>query len=132
MNDFNNVIDLVEIEIVDEVEPKMVQETLSRMGIANKKDKVLYPSCYLYEENGFYYIAHFKELFALRDGGFNNLSDSDLERRNAIIFCLERWGLIRVTYPEQISNHEMFVFILPYKERGSWTITHKYKGSRNV
>lgn len=127
MTDFEDVIDLVEVEFCEGINPKMVQETLSRMGIADKKNKVLYPSCYLYEENGSYFIAHFKELYALREDGFNNISEDDLERRNAIIFCLENWGMVNVIYPEQIENHEMFVFILPHKERHSWKIIHKYK-----
>ena len=125
--EFEDIIDLVEIVINRGTDPKLIRETLSRMGIANKKEKILYPSCYLYEEDGIYFIAHFKELFALREGGFNNLSEDDIERRNAIIFCLEKWGLIKVVYPEQIENHEMFVFILPHSEKESWKINHKYK-----
>lgn len=127
MKDFNDIIDLVEVELAEGVDVKVIKETLSRMGIANKKEKILYPSCYLYEEDGCYFIAHFKELYALRENGFNNLSEKDLDRRNAIIFCLEKWGLIEVVYPEQIENHEMFVFILPYSEKHSWKINHKYK-----
>lgn len=129
MTDFEDIIDLVEVELCENINPKMVKETLSRMGIADKKNKVLYPSCYLHEEDGIYFIAHFKELYALRENGFNNVSDEDIERRNAIIFCLERWGLVKPIYPEQIDNHEMFVFILPHKDRNNWKIIHKYKGN---
>lgn len=127
MTDFDDVIDLVEIELCDGVSPRMVQETLSRMGIADKQNKVLYPSCYLYQEDNSYFIAHFKELYALQKNGFNNVSEDDLERRNAIVFCLENWGMVKTLYPEQIENHEMFVFILPHKDRYSWKIIHKYR-----
>jgi hypothetical protein len=127
MTDFEDIIDLVEVELCENTSPQMVRETLSRMGIADKKNKVLYPSCYLYEEDGIYFVAHFKELYALQENGFNNISDKDIERRNAIIFCLERWGMIKTICPEQIDSHEMFIFILPHKERYSWKIIHKFK-----
>ncbi len=119
-------MNLIEVKICDGVSEKVIIETLSRMGICNKKEKILYPSCYLFREDEFFYIAHFKELFLLREEGYNNISQQDIERRNSIIFCLKNWGLIDID-EDSILPHDTFVFILPYKEKESWIINHKIK-----
>lgn len=114
------------IEITPTADIAVIKETLSRCGIANKKKKILYPSCYLYEAFGVYYIAHFKQLFLLtRQDGYGNLSDDDIKRRNAIIFCLKNWGLVDVN-DDDINEHDMFVFVLPFKEKNCWTVCNKF------
>ena len=120
------VEDLIEVRLGENVNEKIVIETLSRIGICNKKEKILYPSCYLIKEDGKYYLGHFKELFLLRSDGYNNISNQDIERRNSIIYCLWSWGLIDVD-EDKILPHETFVFILPYNEKKDWVISHKYK-----
>jgi len=118
-----NELNLVEVTLL--ADEKVIKETCNRCGIANKKQKILYPSCYLYEQDGTYYIAHFKELFMLtRDNGYNNISEEDITRRNAVIFCLKNWGLIDVEEKE-IEPHDIFVFVLPHKEKRDWRISHK-------
>ena len=115
---------LIEVEPLCDI--AVLKETLSRIGIANKKQKILYPSCYLYEAFDTFYIAHFKQLFLLtRQDGYGNLSNDDIKRRNAIAFCLENWGLINIK-GEEIQDHDMFVFVLPYKEKHLWTICNKF------
>lgn len=114
------------IEIKPTADIAVIKETLSRCGIANKKKKILYPSCYLYEAFGVYYIAHFKQLFLLtRQDGYNNLCEDDLARRNGIIFCLKNWGLIDID-ESLIEPHDKFIFILPFKEKSQWTISNKF------
>lgn len=119
MSDLN----LIEVELL--VDDKVVKETCNRCGIVNKKQKIIYPSCYLYEHDGRYYIVHFKELFLLmRENGYNNISDEDIKRRNAIIFCLQNWGLINVIDGD-IDPHDVYVFVLPFSEKSEWKISHK-------
>ena len=114
------------IEVKLKLDDKIIKETLTRIGIANKKEKILYPSCYLYEKDEKYYIAHFKQLFTLeRDSAYENMSEEDIKRRNAIIFCLKQWGLIEVD-ESKIDPHDTFVFILSHKQKSEWSIQHKY------
>lgn len=114
------------IEITPTADIAVIKETLSRCGIANKKKKILYPSCYLYEAFGVYYIAHFKQLFLLtRQDGYNNLCEDDLARRNGIIFCLKNWGLIDVD-ESLIEPHDKFIYVLPFKEKNQWAISNKF------
>jgi hypothetical protein len=121
-------IDMIEIELLkDKV---VIEETLNRIGIANKKRKILYPTCYLYQNYEKFYIMHFKELFLLtRPTGFNNMSVGDYTRKHSIIWCLINWGLIKL--PDNmdvncIEPHNMFVFVLPHKEKKEWTIQDKF------
>ena len=114
------------IEVKPTADIAVIRETLSRCGIANKKKKILYPSCYLYEAFGVYYIAHFKQLFLLtRQDGYNNLCEDDIARRNSIIFCLKNWGLVDVD-ESLIEPHDKFIFVLPFKEKNQWTISNKF------
>lgn len=104
---------------------KVVQETLNRIGISNKKKKVLYPSCYIYENDGEHFLVHFKELFAMsRPDAYNNISEQDIIRRNSIAFCLKNWGLIDVE-DKFIEPHDSYVFVLPHDGKEGWRITHK-------
>ncbi len=101
-----------------------IRETLSRLGIANKQKKILFPSCYMYEEDDDFYIAHFKELFPLiNDYGQNEITDEDELRRNMVIKLLGSWGLIEKV--ESVQYADKFIFVLPYQEKQDWKITHK-------
>lgn len=118
------------LEIKLKTDKAVIIESLCRMGIANKDKKIIYPSVYLYEKDGNFYLAHFKQLFSLiRKDAYNNITEDDLERRNAIAFCLKKWGLIDIS-EEVITPHNMFVFVLPYQEKKNWQIFHKF--NRNM
>lgn len=115
------------VEVVLKTDTKIIKETLSRIGIANKKKNVLFPSCYLYANFEKFYIVHFKEMFLLtRANGYNNISEKDLERKNSIIFCLENWGLIDVVDKSTIDPHNEYVYVLPHKDKHKWSIEHKF------
>lgn len=108
------------------VDSKIVKETLSRMGIANKRDKVLFPSCYLYcKEDGEYMITHFKEVFLLtRPNAYNQICEEDIKRRNAIAFLLKQWGLIDVN-DEDIEPHDIYVYSISHADKKEWQIDNK-------
>jgi len=109
------------------VDPSVIKETLTRIGIGDKKNKILYPTCYLYPNMEDFYIVHFKELFLLtRKDGYNNLCEDDVERKNSILYCLEQWGLIEVVDEGSIEPHGKFVFVLPHKVKREWSIVHKF------
>lgn len=108
------------------VDIKIIIETLTRIGVANKREKIIFPSCYIYKIGEDYYLCHFKQLFQLtRDNGYNNISRDDILRRNAIAFCLQSWHLIDVD-AKQIEEREKFVFVLPHNEKEKWVIAHKF------
>ena len=115
-------MELLRVDLL--VNEKVVKESLARVGVGDKKKKILYPSCYLVKQEGEYYLAHFKQLFTMKDGGYNNISEEDIKRLNAIAFCLRKWGLIDVN-EEAITPHDCFVFVLPFKDKESWKISHK-------
>ena len=94
-----NITDLVEVTLNEQDDFLKVRETLTRIGVASKKDKTLFQSCHILHKQGRYYIVHFKELFAL-DGKPTDISDNDLSRRNAIANLLEDWGLITLVNPK--------------------------------
>ena len=112
-----------------------VRETLTRIGVASRKDKILYQSCHILHKQGRYFIVHFKELFAL-DGKPTNFSENDQARRNTIANLLAEWGLIKLINPEEIS--ELVVplnqlKILSFKEKELWELTAKYNiGSKKI
>jgi hypothetical protein len=115
---------LLEIKLL--VDMKVVAETLSRIGIANKRQKILYPSCYVIENESKYYLAHFKQLFLLaRNSAYNAICDDDILRRNAIAFCLKEWELIDVP-DELIVPHNKYIYVLPYSQKNEWSIKHKF------
>jgi hypothetical protein len=90
-----SITDLIEVTLDEKDDFLKVRETLTRIGVASKKDKTLYQSCHILHKQGKYYIVHFKELFAL-DGKPNDISENDLSRRNAIAKLLEDWGLVEI------------------------------------
>ena len=106
-----------------------VRETLTRIGVASKKDKILYQSCHILHKQGRYYIVHFKELFAL-DGKPTDISENDLARRNAIAKLLEDWGLVEIVNKKQIETPEPIflsqVKIISHKEKSEWELIPKY------
>jgi len=95
--------DMVEIALNQPDDFLKVRETLTRIGVASRREKKIYQSCHILHKQGRYYIVHFKELFAL-DGKATNFSLNDLQRRNRIIQLLSDWGLISVLYPEKIED----------------------------
>ena len=121
--------DLVEVTLDEKDDFLKVRETLTRIGLASKKDNTLYQSCHILHKQGKYYVVHFKELFAL-DGKPSNISENDIHRRNAIAKLLEEWGLIRVINPEIMVDkiaplHQ--IKIISFKEKDEWELIAKYQ-----
>ena len=104
-----------------------VRETLTRIGVASRKEKKLYQSCHILHKQGKYFIVHFKELFAL-DGKKANLSLNDVQRRNRIVQLLGDWGLVSINSKEGIADVAPLsqIKVLAYKEKGDWTLESKY------
>ena len=122
------VSELVEITFPEKDDFLKIRETLSRIGVASRKDNELFQSCHILHKRGKYYIVHFKELFML-DGKINNFSDEDKARRNTIVKLLEEWGLIK-TMSASIADEPAAplsqIKILPYKEKDQWELVAKY------
>jgi hypothetical protein len=119
---------LVEITLPNAETFLKVKETLTRIGIASRKDKKLYQSCHILHKQGKYYIVHFKELFML-DGKLNNFDDEDKGRRNTIANLLEEWGLVSVINPEIVEDpiaEISQIKILAHSEKGEWELVAKY------
>ncbi len=120
---------LVEVTLNEKDDFLKVRETLTRIGVASKKDKTLYQSCHILHKRGQYYVVHFKELFAL-DGKEADITDNDLARRNAIVNLLEDWGLLKVVNKEQTKVPEPIflsqVKIISHKEKNEWQLVPKY------
>jgi hypothetical protein len=121
--------DLIEVTLAQTDDFLKVRETLTRIGVASKKEKTLYQSCHILHKQGKYYIVHFKELFAL-DGKPTDLTDNDLSRRNAIVKLLGDWGLVEIVNPKSIETPEPIfisqIKILSHKEKGEWQLVPKY------
>ena len=119
---------MVEVTLENQDDFLKVRETLTRIGIASRKDKTLYQSCHVLHKQGKYYIVHFKELFAL-DGKPANFDQSDLSRRNTIANLLSDWGLIKLVSPDKSADPVAplsQIKILPHKEKDEWTLEAKY------
>lgn len=117
----------LEVKLVQPDDFLKVKETLSRIGVASRKDKILYQSCHILHKQGRYFIVHFKELFAL-DGKEADLTDNDIERRNTIAKLLSDWGLVSIVNANQFSNTAPLsqIKVLSYKEKDEWTLQSKY------
>ena len=102
-----------------------VRETLSRIGVASRKERKLYQSCHILHKQGRYYIVHFKELFAL-DGKQTNLSENDIARRNTIANLLNDWGLVDVLGNSENVAPLSQIKVLSYREKDEWTLETKY------
>ena len=123
--------DMVEISLAEPDDFLKVRETLTRIGVASRKEKKIYESCHILHKQGRYYIVHFKELFAL-DGKHTNLSLNDVQRRNRIIQLLSDWGLITVVQPDKITDVAPLnqIKVLAFKEKEEWTLESKYNIGR--
>ena len=123
--------DMVEVVLNEPDEFLKVRETLTRIGVASRKDRKLYQSCHILHKQGKYYIVHFKELFAL-DGKNTNLSLNDVQRRNRISKLLSDWGLISIVDESQIEDVAPLnqIKVLSYKDKGEWTLESKYNIGR--
>ena len=111
-----------------------VRETLTRIGVASRKDKVLYQSCHILHKQGHYFIVHFKELFAL-DGKQADLTDNDIERRNTIAKLLSDWGLIKILNPAAVRDLAPLaqIKIISFKDKDEWDLQTKYNiGKKKV
>ena len=127
------VDDLIEIDIIKEENFLKVKETLTRIGVASKKEKIVYQSCHILHKQGRYYLVHFKELFKL-DGKPSNLDETDISRRNTIANLLHEWGLIKIKEPkktaEPVSTLNQ-IKVLPFKDKAGWKLVPKYNIGRN-
>jgi len=124
----NLINSLVEVTLNDRDDFLKVKETLTRIGVASKKDNTLYQSCHILHKQGKYYITHFKELFAL-DGKDTDFSENDQARRNTIINLLEEWNLIRIVIPSQTDEPIApigQIKIISFKDKHNWTLKSKY------
>ncbi len=122
---------MVEVALSEPDDFLKVRETLTRIGVASRKEKKLYQSCHILHKQGRYYIVHFKELFAL-DGKRANLTVNDVQRRNRISQLLADWGLIRVINADQIADIAPLnqIKVLSYKDKGDWILETKYNIGR--
>ena len=102
-----------------------IRETLSRIGVASRKERKLYQSCHILHKQGRYYIVHFKELFAL-DGKQTNLSDNDIARRNTIANLLRDWGLVTIMGSAEPLAPLSQIKIISFKEKNEWILETKY------
>lgn len=125
---------LVEVKLKTEEDFLKVRETLSRIGVASKKEKVLYQSCHILHKQGLYYIVHFKELFGL-DGKPSNFSEEDIARRNTIANLIAEWGLVILVdtnkTKEPIAAMSQ-IKIIPFKEKNDWELITKYSIGRKA
>lgn len=123
---------LVEVKIAEEQDFLKIKETLTRIGVASRKDKKLYQSCHILHKQGKYYIVHFKELFAL-DGKSTDFSTEDKGRRNTIAVLLQDWDLIKIVDEKQVDEPKApmsQIKILPHKEKNEWELVAKYNIGR--
>ena len=125
---------MIEVSLNEPDDFLKVRETLTRIGVASRKERKLYQSCHILHKQGRYYIVHFKELFAL-DGKKANLSLNDVLRRNRIVQLLSDWGLITITNPDSVVDVAPLsqIKVLSYKDKGGWTLESKYNiGKKKV
>tara|TARA_E500000318_G_C3485647_1_gene182234 strand:+ start:217 stop:615 length:399 start_codon:yes stop_codon:yes gene_type:complete len=123
-----DISNLVEVTLKEDDDFLKIRETLTRIGVASRKDKTIYQSCHILHKQGKYYIVHFKELFAL-DGKPSNFSEDDIARRNTIANLLSEWGLIGLVDSNKSSDPVSplsQIKVLPYKEKNEWNLTAKY------
>ncbi len=117
---------LLEVTISEPDSFLKIRETLTRIGIASKKEQVLYPSCHILHKRGRYYIVHFKEMFAI-EGKQSDITVDDLVRRNTIAKLLEQWGLCKVVLENVQTTNMSNIKVVPYSEKNKWTIKPKFQ-----
>jgi hypothetical protein len=123
-----SVENLIEVTLAEKDDFLKIRETLTRIGVAAKKENVLYQSCHILHKQGKYYIVHFKELFAL-DGKPSSIVENDVARRNTIINLLSEWGLIKIVSPERIEELRAplsQIKIIAHKDKNDWELVAKY------
>ena len=136
MNELDNLWHpekMLEVQLKEPDDFLKVRETLTRIGVASRKDKKLFQSCHILHKQGRYFIVHFKELFAL-DGKQANFSDNDAERRNTIAQLLSDWGLIAIlnnTIAEKKAPLSQ-IKVLSFKEKGEWDLQAKYNIGKKI
>ena len=118
---------MIEISLSEPDDFLKVRETLTRIGVASRKEKKIYQSCHILHKQGRYFIVHFKELFAL-DGKHANLTQNDVQRRNRIVQLLADWGLVDIINVEKIQDIAPLnqIKVLSYKDKGDWILETKY------
>tara|TARA_R100001594_G_scaffold30303_2_gene56733 strand:+ start:154 stop:588 length:435 start_codon:yes stop_codon:yes gene_type:complete len=118
---------MIEVTLNEPDDFLKVRETLTRIGVASRKEKKIYQSCHILHKQGRYFIVHFKELFAL-DGKHANLTQNDVQRRNRIIQLLSDWGLVSVLNADKITDIAPLnqIKVLAYKEKNEWILETKY------
>ena len=125
--------DMVEVVLNEPDDFLKVRETLTRIGVASRKERKIYQSCHILHKQGRYYIVHFKELFAL-DGKKANISLNDIQRRNRIVQLLVDWGLVTISTESQEKIKDLAplnqIKVLSFKEKGEWTLESKYNIGR--
>lgn len=119
--------DMLEVSLNEPDDFLKIRETLTRIGVASRKDQKLYQSCHILHKQGRYFIVHFKELFLL-DGKPSNLVENDLERRNTIATLLADWGLVSIINPNASKNLAPLrqIKVIPFKEKSQWELCPKY------
>jgi hypothetical protein len=118
----------IEVQLNEQDDFLKVRETLTRIGVSSRREKVLYQSCHILHKQGRYYLVHFKELFAL-DGKPSNISEDDIQRRNAIANLLEEWGLLTILNPKIMEDNIAPIYqikIISFKEKDDWQLIAKY------
>ena len=125
--------DMVEVVLGEPDDFLKVRETLTRIGVASRKERKIYQSCHILHKQGRYYIVHFKELFAL-DGKKASISLNDIQRRNRIVQLLVDWGLVNISTDGQEKIKDLAplnqIKVLSFKEKGEWTLESKYNIGR--
>ncbi len=124
---------MLEVQLKEPDDFLKVRETLTRIGVASRKDKKLFQSCHILHKQGRYFIVHFKELFAL-DGKFANFSENDIERRNTIAQLLSDWGLITILHKENAENKAPLsqIKVLAFKDKNDWDLQAKYNIGKKI
>ena len=126
--------DMIEVVLKEPDDFLKVRETLTRIGVASRKERKIYQSCHILHKQGKYYIVHFKELFAL-DGKSANITINDVQRRNRIAQLLSDWGLVRLVDDSQVKELAPLnqIKVISFKEKGEWTLESKYNiGKKKV
>ena len=124
---------MIEVRLREPDDFLKVRETLTRIGVASRKEKKLYQSCHILHKQGRYFIVHFKELFAL-DGKHANLTPNDVQRRNRITSLLSDWGLVSVVIEDSILDIAPLnqIKVLPYRDKNDWVLEQKYNIGKKV
>ena len=119
--------DMLEVRLNEPDDFLKIRETLTRIGVASRKDQKLYQSCHILHKQGRYFIVHFKELFLL-DGKPSNLLENDIQRRNTIATLLADWGLVTIVNPSQVKEIAPLrqIKVIPFKEKSQWDLCPKY------